>query len=968
MVVLGDGLIIDLVVNSVNLASSSVTGLRLRAFNDIVPIAVLPAARMAAKEDLSAAIQRATDDFVVRPDASPLCVETWTVPISTADGSVVHLIVPLLGTGINRSLNLWYACKAKSTTVLAEVRDAIGYSIGSQTRLLDTWCEEQVVMRPSGTPLIIMCRGESQLFSVLLWPIEPREVTLTLRCEPTTETVAVECRDGDTATARLLFTVSRLHSERYIDGMATMSFAQSPLMLVSYPPLAPGHFHWMVSVVAGKDAFPLALPPVVFSRYPVPYLGFVVGKDDQWMLGDYQPEGGGKDLVAVLLGRPRVEQVVRIVRSGRYGGIHVITDDPSHAAECREALLPAARRQLDDELMIIGDRHEIRFGTAVVDWDQSASVDAAVSRIITRLPAGGDLEVMWRHHWENRLPAIPVPGDPQLAVACNVANIIRGSFPTRLSNSETDWPALIRDDLWLVPWPPKARDRSSLLAGIVCRTASELHASAIFLELSGLSGQVPRLGTSTSRDTDAEAIGHVEEYLFRWEAYSAKQMADHRARFCEYIDRTAADPRRIIALFAQYIYDIPPARRYSARLSFANPLILVVASVEQYVTVGQIDLDIAFWSLYAGRATRRKAGVAVATFPPARKIDAARAILGALRREYHLELDDQRRERICSLRAELGAVLEQTLDPAASEVLERLSADRVVAFSDVSLDLLPFGVGILGLEIPTCRLPGSAPSMVTAGRAISSATSGQSETRGGSMTRGAQAVILVADRVTDPLTAWSRAMAVEVARSLKWVGLVATIPDMATGTVGERLTEAAAGALIIFVGHAGTTGESAVLHLGTTLVEIEDVAAVDWSGSVVILVGCETAAHDRDETDVALAFLTRGARAVVGTSAKVALGVANYFVGEFMQLLLAAVPIDYAFFAARRRAAVYETLRTVMSSEGAAQRIDEAVSRGTEYTLRDFLEALGLTWSDVERHAMFALTFSLLGGAGECLV
>lgn len=87
----------------------------------------------------------------------------------------------------------------------------------------------------------------------------------------------------------------------------------------------------------------------------------------------------------------------------------------------------------------------------------------------------------------------------------------------------------------------------------------------------------------------------------------------------------------------------------------------------------------------------------------------------------------------------------------------------------------------------------------------------------------------------------------------------------------------------------------------------EDIASQSWADSFVILIGCETAASDTGDNDMAMTFLKAGARAVVGTSSKVAVHVADFLFKEMLELLVGGAFIDYAFFIARRRASAYET-------------------------------------------------------------
>src|SRR5260370_42708765 len=108
------------------------------------------------------------------------------------------------------------------------------------------------------------------------------------------------------------------------------------------------------------------------------------------------------------------------------------------------------------------------------------------------------------------------------------------------------------------------------------------------------------------------------------------------------------------------------------------------------------------------------------------------------------------------------------------------------------------------------------------------------------------------------------------------------------------LEKSAKSATVLYLGHASASSYSAGLHLGDATVSAQDIASVDWSGSVVILIGCETSAEDADDLNLAKAFLQHGARGVVGTSARVSMAVAAYFFDQFFMLLFDGLPIDSA--------------------------------------------------------------------------
>jgi len=112
---------------------------------------------------------------------------------------------------------------------------------------------------------------------------------------------------------------------------------------------------------------------------------------------------------------------------------------------------------------------------------------------------------------------------------------------------------------------------------------------------------------------------------------------------------------------------------------------------------------------------------------------------------YFPELDNA---AIFTKRRELGTAIASVIEEATYQVLDKLAASRIVVFSDIPLDYLPYHGSMLGLEVPISRYPillayfivnegfrSAARSMVNA--------------------EGTLCSVLCANEAHDPATAWA---------------------------------------------------------------------------------------------------------------------------------------------------------------------------------------------------------------------
>ena len=146
----------------------------------------------------------------------------------------------------------------------------------------------------------------------------------------------------------------------------------------------------------------------------------------------------------------------------------------------------------------------------------------------------------------------------------------------------------------------------------------------------------------------------------------------------------------------------------------------------------------------------------------------------------------------------------------------------------------------------------------------------------------------------------------------------------------------------------------------------------NWTHSLVFLIGCETAAADATEGNLAEAFLSGGARAVIGTLMKIPVNVAAVFFEALFGFLQSGTPADYAFFFARKKAVLFEALSSQLGNDEGKQRVEEVLSvvdgHANADSMNVLLSELGEEWEALMEKAPTSLGITMLGGGGERLV
>ena len=507
----------------------------------------------------------------------------------------------------------------------------------------------------------------------------------------------------------------------------------------------------------------------------------------------------------------------------------------------------------------------------------------------------------WRHNLGGRLPALPLVADLRITAVCNIVNLHRGRFPAS-DDKDQPWSALTRDELWLVPWTDLPQARTGLITGIMRRLVAEYLAVTAVLDLYDEPPEEPA----------GSAAVTGEDIAFLRAQFNRAQNAVNEPRTAISADRgiqqLPGNAQAQPGINCPRIRDspVPYANRTTAGQPDTGESPRCRRGIRERRPRGNgpgrqpvVELreaDVRNQARHYRSQPRLRPGI----------LAEAHQLQATLRRRFY-GLTASTRQDVISLRRRLGARLASAVDPSLQQILTSLRPDRIIAISQLLMDYLPYEDSLLGLEIPVVRLPLSEHPANDVRLAIASTM------RPALIHQDLRACILRPSIISggpDDPTRWASDAAAAAAGQLRGLGLAAVLQP-AEGTGKQELLSAISTApVVMFFGHAGASHSLAQLDLGEMTLTTGDIAKADWTGSLVILIGCETAALDTGQGDLARQFINGGARAVIGTTAKIAVFVADYFFTVFFRRIMQGLPLDYAFFDSRRDTAVFETLVT----------------------------------------------------------
>lgn len=929
-------------------------GLSVKVMNDHVPMELFPDSPFGVVR--SRTKSRAL--FYAEPGESPVRAAVTRTDIHAASLRA-SLVIPDLAATVPLSvINLEYSCAGAGRVPLVMLRRAEGVEHPNLSSPDMPEC--QVLLTPA-TPVAIYGTTENQEIGVWIAPAGGAAVRLTveqIRHPGGGGAVVLACHPGDLRHGRLTMLIHRSSSRQLVAGRRSASFSASSLFVALYKPSSMRMLHWLICSMPAEET-PLSVPPIMPPSYPLPNI--LAG--DGTRIIPLVSGDAGEPRALVIFGEPPAVVVQAAVSAGFFAAVIVATGSDVYLRGLLVSLSETEVPVLHKGTPCIITVDAVTVTAVVVESAPQAFEQIVLAAVTDHLmPGDEEMTRLWRHSLTSRLPAIPLVADPGILAVCNIVNLHRGRFPASDDPGQS-WSALTRDELWLVPWTGQPETRTELIVGITRRLVAEYLAITALLDLCDERPMEP----AASGALTAEDIAFLRAQFNRAQNSFNETDEQRSARvdeFNAYRVRRQLNPAAIVREFAIYVYNTPEAELRSDDLRLVNPLVIALTS--DSIDHEIMDLAVSQWSNYAARMSGMKPGSLVVGLAPPGVLAQAHEMQAMLRTRFY-GLTVINRHVVVSLRRQLGAHLVSAVDPVVTQVLTCVRPDRVVAISQLLLDYLPHEGSLLGLEIPVVRLPLSEQPANDVRLAIASAM------RPSLIHRDLRACIL-RPKVTsdDPVLGWAAAMAAAAAERLHGLGLTAALePGEGTGKQ-ELLSKVSMSPIVMFFGHAAASRNLAELDLGEMILTTDDIAQADWTGSLVTLIGCETAALDTDHGDLAAQFINGGARAVIGTTAKITVSVADYFFEVFFRRIMQGLPLDYAFFDSRRDTAVFETLVTGqrLPRDAAKSRIGETHTRrpGGYSAFSDFLDAAGTSWADVETHAIYAMTLCMSGGTGQRII
>lgn len=604
--------------------------------------------------------------------------------------------------------------------------------------------------------------------------------------------------------------------------------------------------------------------------------------------------------------------------------------------------------------------------------DYAAQWEALDALAIEMLPLGNDIPsgllALWREQMQGRLKALPYCLDAAVAMVLSHINRQRGRAMPDSGSQELDYKALFEPDLWLCPWPAEDIDRSIFLLEIALRGVAEFLACKVYA-LWAPQGRPSAPPPPDARDDTLEMI--AMDLVKRWARGEQDTSPAAFEAFETCIWNTGAGPRRVLAALALGFLEVFHEKLQSAgngQTSWINPLVLVVSEASSSCTHDQsgfgydqsIDISSAYWTIYAGAFSTDKPSAIIPTLLAPGSLSPAYDLQRELRLLFHsLDVKSaaaKTRNSILRVRRDLGDAVSSRLETSSLQILRAAGADRIVAISPVLIDFVPFGGTILGLEIPLTRLPADDPRLtyrMINMAVMSSIATGRCE--GFASVFGPLAA-------HDDAETWAVQMHEVIVSLLPLLGLSRIDIEAREGSLLESIEAAE---LVFFVGHAAASEDRGGINLGSHWVDGRALSKLEWTGKLAFLIGCETAALDTQRGDLAKLLIERGARAVIGTTAKIEIGVAETFLRSFLVEAMRGAEIETAFHLARRCAVLAEALQARGHPWSEAERRAAAAIAHANplISFHDLLAQEGFTWEQTYHDAVYSLSLTLVGGS-----
>lgn len=729
--------------------------------------------------------------------------------------------------------------------------------------------------------------------------------------------------------------------ERHILGAPTFSLAPAQINHLVFQPIRPRILSWLAAAIVPHEN-PLSILNIAPPRFPIPgvvYAGEMVEKPRILV------NTGSQAQIDVYYGWFTDQTLDQFSQAQPHRVIVWINDDAS-----------------EEQINIVNNPGWMKI--SLPSW-RSEFVEEALSIVAALGMAGSPAAIPWTQQVMHRLPSLPVAHN--LATNCSLllTNLYRGRIPedSGETHTETDWAAVFAPDRWLVPplndkpvLPLAAVfeiSRRSVIEYTAIRAVHELMSGKeIPTESLELSAFPHHATVSRLADDEMTAVGALVERWMAWGMEEVTEKSEIRRQFTELIAGLALGPSAAAGVVARCLASLPGSRLRREQWTLIGTLVLVLFGGGDEVYDPEIELEAPGWVSLAGRGARSRPGCLVASLLPRLALAKVEAMQAELRLAFYASAGPERRDRIRKLRDDMNKELLDILDPAAYALPSALGADRVITVTDLPLQLVPFLGTVLCMEYAVTQIPlkiggwGAINAVLAANRI--------------DIRIPTEALIICPRNATDAQTVWARDIADSMARELPILGLRPVRFSDSQSPLPRTPSEAPP--LVMFFGHATSTTYWSGLDLGGSQLSADAISSANWTGSVVMLFGCETGAMDTFN-DLATAYLKGGALCVLGTVSKVTMDVANHFAIAFLQSIGNGQPVDYSFLHAQRSTVLFENFLHCNNSHEASARADSILlaGEGSSFTFHELLESEGIQWPTVMRNAEYSLSFRLYG-------
>lgn len=964
--------------------SLSICGLFLKRYNDELPLYFLPPGRV-EKSSLESGRQPITGHLRITADYEEQ-LEFITFQATTS-AALAELRLPLLANKeTDDYFNISWQRQTNEPSVLLSFLNAqaavivnLDFDGSSKTLLLSPEWETRTIPLLRNASYTITCRCNAYFFSIMLRCVDCGPAKSEINFSYINNVLSVSPAPG-VKTAEFCIFIYPLPGRRLISGRRTFGFHPGDLLIVVFEPFPPRILHLLSCSLASAVDTPVAHSPILQPQLST--LNLLLGTPEG-IIFRFSPEAlawAKQCKVIALFGNPTKSFIDGVLSEGSWhnriclvsGNAELLTTaSKSFSDKPHNDFLnkPVSFRSRTKSLTLLGVPYSRDFVRSI-PLIESLLIEAVAET--DHLPL--ELSRKLNHHIRHRLPALPYCVDLAVGIISLAANMLRGRLPSDNGNDLPDYRLYADDSLWLVGWGKSSNlERSELLFELNARMAAEFMAVRSFIELQYEKDEP--ISEMEAKDRNELNI-LCSDWYRHWQYGQLDQplVVAARTKLIEFINKVSASSELVMRCLARSAYEACTATGsfsdwdpYREGISYVNPLVLIFAGGGDNQYDVRLEFDVPYWALFAGRSISRNSCAIVASLFHRSSLLSLYERFKQLR--YEMYSDEIDKSKIFTCRHELASGIFALIEEATYAVVDRLAPSRIIVFSDVPLDLLPYADSVLGMEIPSVRYPASGAYGTVSNAVISSNYTVDRPEKN-------LCAILYASDNRDGVTDWAREVGSEIGKLLEMLfGGNVKYPTLSYSNPDEILKETESCRIVVFLGHAQASESWAGLDVGSCHISVNEIAKRNWTYSFVFLIGCETAAMDTAEGDLASAFLKKGARAVVGTLTKIPVDVASVFFAECFSWLNRGIPADYAFFIARQKAVVYEAVCSKHSDKNAARNeVDSIFAKLEKEEVSIYrrmgllLDQVDLSWEDVMLHSPTALSLTILGGAGERLL